>query len=33
MVYDYIHKNGIPYDDWIGDFHAPSGYEVTKSDF
>jgi hypothetical protein len=29
-VYDNIHKNGIPYKQWLADFDAINGVEVTK---
>jgi hypothetical protein len=33
-VYDNIHTSGIGYDEWLKDFHTPSGqFEVKKTDF
>jgi len=30
IVYDNIHINGIPRDEWLKDFHAPNGVSVKK---
>ena len=30
IVYDNIHKMGIPFEQWLKDFHAPGGIRVGK---
>lgn len=32
-VYDNIHPNGISYEDWFNDLHAPGGFEVQRTNF
>lgn len=33
LVFDNIHKNGVPLDQWLADFHAPNGVKASISDF
>jgi hypothetical protein len=33
LVFDNLHPDGILYDRWLEDLHAPFGYEIAETPF